>query len=173
MESPAEMSGAEVGKVGCLLIGLRRQEFRRLSDLSMILQETSCFSPWIQPISHVLSDSTKFSGHSGTNSNVLGFQFPLVSFSLLSPRFPIADLHLHSTFCSLFFSPFILTSKFFLTYYTTFSCQLLFHCVFRKRDHVSTGCVYIFELDMSILQHWFRVSQHRNHSGVFFFPTVA
>lgn len=138
MESPAEMSGADGGKVGCLLIGLRRQEFRRLSDLSAILQETSRFSPWIQPISHVLSDSTKFPGHSGTNSNVSGLQFPLVSFSLLSPPFPIPDLHLQSTFCSLFFSPFILPSKFFLLYHFLMSTSVPL-CVQEKNHRIIPG----------------------------------
>lgn len=150
-----------------MLIGLRRQEFRMCLRFSRKhLASLHGYSPYhmfcltVQSFQDILEP----------NSNVPGFQFPLVSFSLLSPL-PIPDLHLHSTFGSLFFSPFILPSKFFLTYYTTFSCQLLFHCVFRKRDRVSTGCIYIFELDMPILQHWFSVSQHRNHSG-FFFPVL-
>lgn len=49
VESPADISGTEVGKVGWLLTGqkrkLRRQERRRRSDQCKILQVKSCFLP--------------------------------------------------------------------------------------------------------------------------------
>lgn len=95
--------------------------------------------------------------------------------SILSPfsfvSCPGSSVLLHTfllyTFCTYFFNFFLLSSKFFLTDYATFSCQLLPYYVFRKRGPQEQWVHFHFEPGISVSQHLLKVSKHRNHSWFF------